>query len=270
MFQKLFLVLACCSLVLFQTDVLARGGGSSSFQSSSPARASAPAKAVSAPTSNRQSSSVFSAPAPMTAPKSAPITGGTNNAPTNNRQSTSTFSTPTLASTPAPAVATTTTKPVAVANTTLSNKMAKQDAVGAKKFTTRDDAATAFRQQQASKYTNNFTSEPTTRPSYIPADISRGGNNYHVVYHGGCYGYYTGSIWTPLNLATYMVVTDAMLGDDYGYGAQPVVYQQPYQQPIVQPVVLHHHHGGGSAFLIFLATILVVVIVVVIIVKFSK
>jgi hypothetical protein len=126
--------------------------------------------------------------------------------------------------------------------------MAKQDAMGAKKYTSQSDAASAFRQQQASKYSNSFASEPTRRPDYIPGNISSGGAQYNVVYHGGCYGYYVGSMWTPLNMATYMVVTDAMLNND-GYG-----YQQPFQS---RPVVYHHLHAGRNV-LIFFGVILLI------------
>ena len=106
--------------------------------------------------------------------------------------------------------------------------MAKQDALGTKSFKTKTDADNAYRQEQASKYSNTFTSEPKTRPDYIPSNITYHGSSYHVVYYGGHYGYYCGGSWTPLDLATYMVVTDAMLrnsGDYYdgdNYGTPPV------------------------------------------------
>jgi hypothetical protein len=117
--------------------------------------------------------------------------------------------------------------------------MAKQDAMGAKKYASQASAASAYRQQQASKYSNSFASEPTRRPEYIPGNISRGGVQYNVVFHGGCYGYYVGGMWSPLDMAAYMVVTDAMLnnggyinGNNNGYGPQNV-YQQPYQESSV-------------------------------------
>jgi hypothetical protein len=137
--------------------------------------------------------------------------------------------------------------------------MAKQDAMGAKKYTSQADAASAFRQQQASKYSNSFATQPSVRPDYIPGNISRGGVQYNVVFHGGCYGYYVGSVWTPLDMAMYMVVTDAMLNNNgYGYGPQPVVYQQPYQQP--GTVVVYHH--TGRTILTILGTIVLIVLLI--------
>jgi hypothetical protein len=95
--------------------------------------------------------------------------------------------------------------------------MAKQDAMGAKKYASQASAASAYRQQQASKYSNSY---------------------------GGGYGYYSGSVWTPLDMAAYMVVTDAMLNNGgYGYGPQNV-YQQPYQESSV------YHHVGRTILII--------------------
>lgn len=205
MFQKWVLALLCCSLVMFQTDVIARGGGGSSFRSSS--------------------SSSFRSSSPSVA-KTVSVA-----------KTTSTFSAPSQSAS---------AKPVAVANTKLSNTMAIQDAMGAKKYTSQSDASSAFRQQQASKYSNHFASEPSRRPDYIPGNISRGGVQYNVVFHGGSYGYYSGSVWTPLDMAMYMVVTDAMLNNNgYGYGPQQqVMYQQP------QGTAIYYHHAGRTILII--------------------
>jgi len=190
-----------CSLVVFQTNVVARSS-SSSFS---------------------RSSSSFSS-----SRSSSPVSKSVS-------KTTSTFSS---------SSSNTSAKPVAVANTKLSNTMARQDAMGAKKYTSQSDAASAYRQQQASKYSNSFASEPTRRPEYIPGNISRGGVQYNVVFHGGGYGYYSGSVWTPLDMAAYMVVTDAMLNNGgYGYGPQNV-YQQPYQESSV------YHHVGRTILII--------------------
>jgi hypothetical protein len=202
--KKWVLALLCCGLVLTQSDIMARSSSSSFSRSSSSFSSSR----------SSGSGSVFS--------KSA------------STKSTSTFSAP---SANAPA------KPVAVANTKLSNQMARQDAMGAKKYTSQASATSAFRQQQASKYSNSFASEPSRRPDYIPGNISRGGVQYNVVFHGGCYGYYVGGVWSPLDMAAYMVVTDAMLNNG-GYGYGPQVYQQPYQGPII------YHHVGRTILII--------------------
>ena len=185
MMKKWVLALLCCGLVLTQSDIMARSSSSSFSRSSSSFSSSR----------SSGSGSVFS--------KSA------------STKSTSTFSAP---SANAPA------KPVAVANTKLSNQMARQDAMGAKKYTSQASATSAFRQQQASKYSNSFASEPSRRPDYIPGNISRGGVQYNVVFHGGCYGYYdVGGVWSPLD---------------------PQVYQQPYQGPII------YHHVGRTILII--------------------
>jgi len=95
--------------------------------------------------------------------------------------------------------------------------MTKQNAIGAKTYTSRIQAEADFKAQQASKYTNSFKTQPTTRPEYIPGSISRGGTTYNVTYHNGGYGYYDQGRWNVLDLAMYMVVTDAMLNHN-GYG----------------------------------------------------
>lgn len=59
-------------------------------------------------------------------------------------------------------------------------------------YKSKDDAIKAFKDKNQTKYTNNFDSEPASRPSYIPASTSVGGTSYNVSYnpqyHG--YGYY--------------------------------------------------------------------------------
>ena len=95
MFQKWVLALLCCSLVMFQTDVIARGGGGSSF---------------------RSSSSSFRSSSPSVA-KTVSVA-----------KTTSTFSAPSQSAS---------AKPVAVANTKLSNTMAIQDAMVQEKLSLR-------------------------------------------------------------------------------------------------------------------------------------
>jgi hypothetical protein len=100
----------------------------------------------------------------------------------------------------------------------LSNKMAKADALGTKSFSSKADADAAFRKSQASNYSNHFTSQPSVRPAYIPPDVYIGSSHYNVTYYGGCYGYYDSyHHWTPLDMAMYMVVTDAMLSNSGEY-----------------------------------------------------
>jgi hypothetical protein len=257
--MKRFLVFALCGLLMFDASaVLAKGssGGGSRSSSFSSSKSSFSSSTASKPAS---SGSFFSKPAAPAAAPAATTTGSTfsksaSTAPAATPAGTqnSTFSAPSAQSA---------AKPVATANTALSNKMAKQDAVGAKAFSSKTDAESAFRQKEAAKYSNHFASEPKARPDYIPSSIDRGGSHYTVVYHGGCYGYYTGSVWTPLDMLTYMVVTDAMLNSNsaYGYGAyqQPVAYQQPIQQPVVyQTVPAQPISHPGRVFGIILCSIL--------------
>lgn len=51
-----------------------------------------------------------------------------------------------------------------------------------------------FRKENEAKYSNKFSSEPTTRPSYIPAATTVGGASVPVTFNPGlgAYGYYNG------------------------------------------------------------------------------
>ena len=50
-------------------------------------------------------------------------------------------------------------------------------------FKTRDDAVSAFKQQNESKYKSQFSSEPSRRPDYIPDQYtSSSGARYQVSY----------------------------------------------------------------------------------------
>lgn len=206
--MRRFSVLALTMVLFLATSVDLFARGSSSFRSSSSSRSSF--------SSSRSSFSKFSKPAPKPAPvvsKTAPATSHLGTAAAGAAVGTVT--------------ATTTTPPKATATSATSQAMAKQSALGAKTYTSRAQAEAAFKTQQASKYTNSFKTEPVTRPEYIPGSISRGGTPYNVTYHNGGYGYYDNGRWSPLDLAMYMVVTDAMLNHNgYGVSSQNAALQQ--------------------------------------------
>lgn len=254
------LALSVVLLLAASADLFARG--SSSFSRSSSSSRSSGSSFSSG--GSRKSSTTFSKPAPApTVSKPAP-------APTYVKPAM------TGAAVAGTAVVATSSNPPAKATATsaTSQAMAKQNAIGAKTYTSRTQAVSDFKAQQASKYTNSFKTQPTTRPEYIPGSISRGGATYNVTYHNGGYGYYDHGRWSPLDLAMYMVVTDAMLDHNgYGYNAQTAALQQQNAllaqqnaqlaqqnqelggtavaatQPVVtQPSVAHH---GPSAAVVF-------------------
>jgi hypothetical protein len=241
-FSALFLSIAL--VIISSTDIFARGSSSfgGSRSSSSSYRSSS--------SSSRSSTSFFSKPA--TKPAVAP-TPATNNTA---KVATATVATGAVA-------ATTTTPPKAVATSATSQAMAKQSAVGAKTYTSRAQAESDFKAQQASKYTNSFKTQPATRPEYIPGSISRGGTTYNVTYNNGGYGYYDRGRWSPLDLAMYMVVTDVMLDHNgYGISSQNAALQQQnnllaqqnaqlaqQNQNLGGTAVVHHGTNSATVFL---------------------
>lgn len=76
-------------------------------------------------------------------------------------------------------------------------------------YKTKDDAINSFKSKNADKFPTKFSSEPKTRPDYIPNTYTSGGNTYNVVYNSnfGGYGYYNGlGAWIA-----YDVMTDALM-----------------------------------------------------------
>jgi hypothetical protein len=251
----LVFVLSLCS------DVLARGssggsrsgssGGSRSFSSSSSSSSSGgwSSKPTSTSASRPSSSSTSSSPSWGGKSESAGLTtsGSRGAATTAEPSSTKTQS---KSGTPSPA---------ATASMSKADKaLYEQAKTKGTAFKTRDEAVSAFKQQNESKYKNQFSSEPSRRPDYIPDQYtSSSGARYQVAYRPelGGYGYYDSSLGRWM---MYSVLADAamtgMLMRSHGY----------YYGP---PAV---HYGGGWGFFSSLGTLIVIGLIVVAVVRISQ
>jgi len=120
-----------------------------------------------------------------------------------------------------------------------------------------------FQQKYAPKYTSTFSSEPTTRPSYIPQTTVVGGTTYNIYYdqsHGG-YGYWNGGAWTAYSVVRDAVMLDALMHQhNYYYGPS---YSYGYGAPSY-PVYVHHTSSfGGILFGLFCIVLLIIGAIVV-------
>lgn len=92
-------------------------------------------------------------------------------------------------------------------------------------FQSREQATSNFKQKYGSQYTNKFSSEPKSRPNYIPQTTNVGGRNYTVIYNQGMggYGYCgLGGRWMMYDMMMDMAMVDMMMGNHgYYYGAPP-------------------------------------------------
>jgi len=92
-------------------------------------------------------------------------------------------------------------------------------------FQSREQATSNFKQKYGSQYPNKFSSEPKSRPSYIPQTTNVGGRNYTVIYNQGMggYGHYgLGGRWMMYDMMMDMAMVDMMMGNHgYYYGAPP-------------------------------------------------
>ena len=103
-------------------------------------------------------------------------------------------------------------------------------------FKTREAAVADFKTKNASTYTSKFTSEPTTRPSYIPQTYSQGGVNHTIVYNqsGGGYGYWSGGGPGIGSFLLYDMMSDQLMMNrmmdqrNYYVGSAPVPYHSPF------------------------------------------
>ena len=98
-----------------------------------------------------------------------------------------------------------------------------------KTFNTKESAIADFKATKASSYKSTFTSEPTTRPSYIPTTYRSGNTNHTVIYNQsyGGYGYWSGG---GPGLGTFMLydllqdqmmLNTVMSRDNYYVGPPP-------------------------------------------------
>ena len=129
-------------------------------------------------------------------------------------------------------------------------------------FSDRSSAVSNFKTQYGSQYTNRFSSEPATRPSWVPNSYTVGGRNVTVIYNRsyGGYGYYgpTGA-WMMYDIFADTVMLDAMMRQrSYYYGAPPPAY---YGGPGTTVV----YGGFGGWLLSFLVLVLFILIIVAII-----
>jgi len=91
-------------------------------------------------------------------------------------------------------------------------------------FSTRDEAVKSFQAKNADKFSSKFTTEPSTRPAYIPPSTTVGGQNYTVVYSPGFggYGYYMNGQWMMYDVMRDVAMTSALMHQNqYYYGAPP-------------------------------------------------
>ena len=124
-------------------------------------------------------------------------------------------------------------------------------------FQTRSQAADNFKTRYGSQYTNRFSKEPSSRPSYIPQSTSVGGRNYTIIYdigHGG-YGYYgPGGVWMMYDVMSDALMMNALMSHHgYYYGDAPPV-----------------HHSSWMALVWVLIMILALVLVVFVVAVFTR
>jgi hypothetical protein len=118
-------------------------------------------------------------------------------------------------------------------------------------FKTRDEAVSAFKQQNESKYKTQFSSEPSRRPDYVP-DYYTGssGARYQVSYRPelGGYGYYDSSLgrWMLYSVLADAAMTSMLMRNHgYYYGPSPGAY-----------------YGGGSGFLSSVGMFIIIALIV--------
>jgi hypothetical protein len=114
------------------------------------------------------------------------------------------------------------TKPVATSSVdSAAYKKAKESG---KAFQTPQAAAADFKAKSASKYTNNYKTEPTSRPSHIPPATTVGGKTVNVTYNAGLggYGYMhpTLGTWMLYDMMSDAVMVNSMMRRD-GYYVGP-------------------------------------------------
>jgi hypothetical protein len=92
-------------------------------------------------------------------------------------------------------------------------------------YKTKDAAMSDFKSKYADKYPNKFTSEPSTRPDYIPRTYSDGGSTYNIVYNNGFggYGYYNAlGVWMTYNIMTDAIMMNSLMHrHNYYYPSAP-------------------------------------------------
>ena len=88
-------------------------------------------------------------------------------------------------------------------------------------YSSRKDAQSAFTSKYSKSWNNKFTSEPKTRPDYIPKSYTANGRSQDIYYNRdrGSYGYGTGGAFNSYNPLMDLVMID-MLMHNHGYVVQ--------------------------------------------------
>lgn len=137
----------------------------------------------------------------------------------------------------------------------------KEAVKSGKTFQTREAAVNDFKATKASTYTSRYTSEPPTRPQYIPNSYrSNDGHTYNITYNqsGGGYGYWGGGgpglgTFMLYDLASDAIMMNTMMDRDHYYvGNAPT--------PVTSSTYVER--GSGSTMLTAFIILLVVVCVV--------
>jgi hypothetical protein len=103
-----------------------------------------------------------------------------------------------------------------------------------------------FRKTNEAKYPNTFTSQPTSRPTYIPSTTKVGSTSYNVDWNPTTrsYGYYSGTMFVP-------------------YDPVMVIGSSAYNSYASSPPVVVHSSGPGffTIFLVLGGIVFVIVII---------
>jgi hypothetical protein len=120
-------------------------------------------------------------------------------------------------------------------------------------FSSKTEAAQAFRSKYSKDYSSSFATEPSSRPTYIPGSTLVGGRNVNIVYNAGLggYGYFHPSLgqWILYDALADSVIDHAMYDRGYYWGGAPV------------------YVSHGPSFLGFAFALLVLLIVAAIVAK---
>ena len=150
----------------------------------------------------------------------------------------------------------------------VDSKVAKQNVVSGSGYKSKDQAVAAFKEKHASTYTNKFTSEPKSRPEYIPQSTSVGGKTVNITYNSGYGGYgymhpLTGA-WMAYDVMSDMAMMSMMM-NRHGY---TYVDGPGYAQPVV--VGGGYYSNTGTGILTFFIVIVLFVAGLVLIMKLCE
>ena len=130
------------------------------------------------------------------------------------------------------------------------------------KYASRASAVEAFKKEQGGKYTNNFQTEPKTRPDYIPNTTMVDGKPVNVTYSAGNQGYgYMNPRggWFSYSPMMDIVMLNMLMnshGNQYVYRDTPPQVQSTNGPAVAQTSESH----GGSTVIVILLIIIVGII----------